>query len=223
MEKLPHDQITCIKKIGADLWAGSTQGAFKFLEDGKFNYYASKRWMLDNEVITIEEGPDQSVLILSQKGLNQIVYEPMTLEQKANYFQDIQRKRHIRYGLESSVRLRVAGDLSTIELVDTDNDGLWTSMYLASELFRYAVTQSEDAKKNALEAFEAMERLTNISGIDGFPARTYEIDSFQKAVGIKVPPMGHGKKQKILDGYGKLQQAVMNHVGIFLFMLYLQK
>ena len=35
--------------------------------------------------------------------------------------------------------------------------------------------------------------------------------------------MGHGKKQKILDGYGKLQQAVMSHVGTFLFMLYLQK
>ena len=36
-------------------------------------------------------------------------------------------------------------------------------MYLASELFRYAATQSEDARHNALEAFEAMERLTTIS------------------------------------------------------------
>ena len=61
----------------------------------------------------------------------------------------------------------------------TDNDGLWTSMYLAGELFRYAVTKSENALQNAYEAFEAMERLTEISGIKGFPARTYEIDGYQ--------------------------------------------
>ena len=196
IEKLPHDQITSLKKIGADLWGGSTRGAFKFKSNGKFDYYASKRWLLDDRVIAVEKGPNKSILILTQKGLNQIVFEPMTLEQKATYFQEIQRKRHIRYGLESSVKLRVAGDLSTIELIDTDNDGLWTSMYLASELFRYAVTQSEDAKKNALEAFEAMEQLTTISGIDGFPARTYEIDSFQKSSWNKGSSYGIWKKAK---------------------------
>ena len=181
IDQLPHDEITSIKKINGELWVGSTRGAFKFRADGKYDYYASKRWLLNDEVITIEKGPDQSVLILTQKGLNKIVFEPMTLEKKAEYFQEIQRKRHIRYGLESTLKLRVSGDLSTAELIDTDNDGLWTSMYLASELFRYAVTNSEDAKRNALEAFEAMERLTSISGIEGFPARTYEIDTYQKS------------------------------------------
>jgi len=47
-------------------------------------------------------------------------------------------------------------------------------MYLAGELFRYAVTKSEDAKLNAYDAFEAMERLTDISGVSGFPARAIE-------------------------------------------------
>tara|TARA_B100001057_G_scaffold239951_1_gene240184 strand:+ start:3016 stop:5196 length:2181 start_codon:yes stop_codon:yes gene_type:complete len=196
IEQLPHVEITSLKNIGGALWAGSTRGAFKFRNDGKYNYYASKRWLADDKVICVEKGPDQSVLILTQKGLSQIVFEPMTLEQKASYFQEIQRKRHIRYGLESSVKLRVAGDLSSLELIDTDNDGLWTSMYLASELFRYAVTQSEDARQNAFEAFEAMERLTTISRIKGFPARTYEIDSYQKSNWNKDSSYGTWKKAK---------------------------
>ena len=194
IEQLPHNEITSLKNIDGALWAGSTRGAFKFRTDGKYDYYASKRWLWDDEVIAIEKGPDQSVLILTRNGLSQIVFEPMTLEQKASYFQEIQRKRHIRYGLESSVKLRVPGDLSTLELIDTDNDGLWTSMYLVSELFRYAVTQSEDAKRNALEAFVAMERLSTISGIKGFPARTYEIDSYQKSNWNKDSSYGTWKK-----------------------------
>ena len=133
INELPHIEITSLKQINGKLWAGSTRGAFKFRSDGKFDYYASKRWLLDDRVITINSGPDDSVLILTKKGLNKIAFKEMTLEQKASYFQGIQRKRHIRYGLESSVKLRKAGDLSSLELIDTDNDGLWTSMYLASE------------------------------------------------------------------------------------------
>ena len=75
------------------MWGGSTRGAFKFKSNGKFDYYASKRWLLDDRVIAVEKGPNKSILILTQKGLNQIVFEPMTLEQKASYFQEIQRKR----------------------------------------------------------------------------------------------------------------------------------
>jgi hypothetical protein len=77
--------------------------------------------------------------------------------------------------------LNEVGNVSSGFYRDTDNDGLWTSMYLAGELFRFAVTKSEDAKQNAYEAFEAMERLTEISGIPGFPARTYEIDTYQSS------------------------------------------
>ena len=49
-------------------------------------------------------------------------------QNKSKLFSGIQRKRHIRYGLESSVKLRKAGDLSTLELIDTDNDGLWINV-----------------------------------------------------------------------------------------------
>ena len=180
-QKLPWTEISSLKNINGEFWVGSAKGAFKLRDDGKYDYYASKRWLVDDEVIDITEGPESSVLILTKTGLSKINFVQMTLAEKADYFQKIQRLRHIRYGFSSATNLAVPGDLSTTILGDTDNDGLWTSMYLAGELFRYAVTKSEDAKLNAYEAFEAMERLTEISGIDGFPARTYEIDGYQSS------------------------------------------
>lgn len=179
--ELPNTEISCIKEINGRLWFGSARGAFKLRADGKYDYYASRRWLVDDKVKRIASGPDKSVLILSEKGLSRINFVEMTLADKAEYFQEVQRLRHIRHGFSSEGNLSRPGDPSSIVLRDTDNDGLWTSMYLAGELFRYAVTESEDALQNAYEAFEAMERLTEISGIKGFPARTYEIDGYQSS------------------------------------------
>ena len=215
MDQLPCTQITSLKNIKGSLWAGSSKGAFKLREDGKFDYYASRRWLLDDHVIDISDGPGKSVLILSQKGLNQISFKLMTLESKAAFFQEIQRKRHIRYGLESAVRLQVAGDLSTATLIDTDNDGLWTSMYLASELFRYAATGSKEAQQNAYEALVAMERLTTISGIPGFPARTYEIDKYQRSNWNKNSNYGVWKKSKNPDWVWKTTTSSDESCGHF--------
>ena len=178
-QKLPWTAITTVRNIRASLWFGSTKGAFKLREDGKYDYYASKRWLVDDLVVDLAEGPDGSVLVLTQKGLGKINFVPMTLAQKAEYFQEIQRLRHVRYGFTSDLAMRTPGDLSTGYFHDTDNDGLWTSMYLAGELFRYAVTKSDDAKQNAYEAFEAMERLTALPNLKGFPARSFERDGYE--------------------------------------------
>jgi hypothetical protein len=176
---LPYTEISCITEINGKLWFGSSRGAFTMRDDGCYDYYASKRWLVDDRVVDISTGPDSSVLVLTEKGLSLIHFVEMTLAEKADYFQEVQRFRHIRYGLSSENILAVPGDLSKALYIDSDNDGLWTSMYLAGELFRYGVTKSSDALQNAYEAFEAMERLTEISGIEGFPARTYEIDGYQ--------------------------------------------
>ena len=177
-QKLPSNQITSLTTVDNALWAGSIKGAFKYRSDGKYDYYASKRWLVDDVVVDIAAGPDKSVLVLTSTGLSKINFVSMTLAEKAAHFQEVQRLRHVRYGFSSETNLEIPGDLSTSYLHDTDNDGLWTSMYLAGELFRYAVTKSEDAKQNMYEAFEAMERLTEITGLDGFPARTYEVDGY---------------------------------------------
>jgi len=172
--QLPWPEITALTEAQGKLWFGTNSGVFTRKEGGGFAYYASKRWLLDDHVVDLQPGPEGSVLVLGKTGLSQINYREMTLADKAAYFGKIQRQRHIRYGLSSALKLQRPGDLSSGVLTDTDNDGLWTSMYLAAELLRYAVTQSDEALGNAYEAFEAMEQLDLINPIAGFPSRTYE-------------------------------------------------
>lgn len=173
--KLPWNEITCVTEIDGNLWFGSTQGAFMLREDGKFNYYASRRWLADDLVKHISPGTENTVLVLTSKGMSKLIFDKITLEEKAMYFEKQVRQRHIRNGFNSNeLVMSEPGDLSTGQMVDSDNDGLWTSMYLASQLFRYAVTKSEDAYQNILESFDAMERLFEINNIKGFPSRSYE-------------------------------------------------
>lgn len=172
--KLPWTEITSMQEIDGDLWFGTTRGAFMAREDGKFNYYASKRWIPSDRVIDIERGPENSVLILTDKGLGQICFQQMTLHEKAMFFQEQVRKRHIRHGFNATLGYMTDGNVSTGSLEDSDNDGLWTSMYMGAEVFRYAVTKSEDALQNLRESMEAMERLYTINGVKGFPSRSFE-------------------------------------------------
>ena len=179
--KLPCTAITCIRLIGDSLWFGTSKGAFRLHPDGHIDYYASRRWLLDDAVVDISPGEGGSVLILSESGLSIIHFQEMTLARKAEHFDRLTRSRHVRYGLNSAFVMSTPGDLSTGTLIDTDNDGLWTAMYLAGELFRYAVTGSDDALRNCYEAFEGMERLSDITPMEGFPARSFERAGYEVA------------------------------------------
>lgn len=178
--KLPWTEITSIKEINGNLWFGSTKGAFMLREDGKFNYYYGERWLPGEIVKDINIGPDNSVLILTDKGLGQICFDEMTLEEKAMLFEKQVRQRHIRYGINANVTQLQNHDLSTNVLRKADSDNLWTSMYLGSQLFRYLATGSEEAKQNCYESFEAMERLHTINDSTGLFGRTFERSGYQE-------------------------------------------
>ncbi len=173
-KKLPCTEITVVEEIDGKVWFGSKRGAFTQRSEGGFDYYSPQRWLLDDEVVDMAKGPAGSVLILTRKGLSRINFEQMTLAQKAVHFDKMVRQRHIRYGLNCDFALAQAGNLASGTLIDSDNDGLWTSMYLAGELFRFAVTKSEEARQNCIESFVAMERLDYINPLKGFPSRTFE-------------------------------------------------
>jgi hypothetical protein len=189
-KELPWIDINCIKQIGEKIWFGTPRGAFAIYNDGQTDYYASKRWLLNDKVIDLARGPNKSVLILGPDGLSIIHFKMMTLQQKAQHFDRLTRMRHVRYGLNSALNLSKSGDLSTGTLVDQDNDGLWTSMYLAGELFRYAATKSNNALQNCYEAFEAMERLTDINPLEGFPSRSFERSGYKLADKSRWRPVG---------------------------------
>jgi len=104
----------------------------------------------------------------------------MTLAEKAAFYED-EMERYIRrtpYGFVSEVNLARPGDRSEIIYHDSDNDGLWTSMYGAGECFAYAATGDPEAKDRAKRAFEALRFLQKVtqggkhSPPKGYVART---------------------------------------------------
>ena len=172
--RMPWTNLTTVSEIDGNIWFGSTWGAMKLREDGKFDYYASERWIPSDTVVNIAKGPDNSVLVLTNRGLGKICFKEMTLYDKAMFYEKQVRERHIRTGFNATVSSMVKGDVTTGSMEDSDNDGLWTSMYLAGETFRYAVTKSDEALQNVRESLDAMERLYTINGIPGFPSRSFE-------------------------------------------------
>ena len=173
ISRMPCPDITSVDLIGSSLWFGSSRGAMKLREDGKFDYYASERWLPSDKVVSIAAGPENSVLVLTDKGLGKICFTEMTLYDKAIFFEKQVRERHIRTGFNATVSGIVNGDVTTGSMEDSDNDGLWTSMYLAAETFRYAVTRSSEALQNIRESLDAMDRLYSINPVPGFPARSF--------------------------------------------------
>jgi hypothetical protein len=168
------------EKSGA-VWLGSDQGAARFDAGAKhrwdrWQYFYGRRWLLDNEVLNIyvDEAPlHRRVWIHTKTGISLLEWRPMTLEAKAKVFDERIEARHLRHGMVGGSHLRVPGDLSTNVNRDSDNDGLWTAMYLAAQSYRYAATRDPGARAQAQRSVELLMRLEEITGVPGFPARSF--------------------------------------------------
>jgi hypothetical protein len=191
--KVPVLDITCLAPVADGVWVGTTRGVFfqrwrpvssaagPALPDGPngIRYYASKRWLKDDFVLDLKVDSDGNVWALTRTGLNRIEFRRMTLADKADWYDRKMRLRHVRFGLAGERRLLIPGDRTSSEIVDTDNDGGWSSYYLGSQGFRFAATGSAQARSNAWEIFAALERLRSITDRDGFFARTIERKGFK--------------------------------------------
>lgn len=186
------------EKNGA-VWLGSDDGAARFDPKAdhswdRWQYFHGRRWLQDNavrQIVLDESGPARRVWVRTSNGVSRIEWRPMTLEQKADYFDARIEARHNRHGMVADSRLRVPGDLSTSELDDNDNDGLWTAMYLGAQCYRWKVTGAPDARARARRSVRLLMRLEEITGHPGFPARSF-IEAGQ--------PHGHGEWHPTPDG-----------------------
>ncbi|MEP6916885.1 MAG: hypothetical protein ABJC89_14630, partial [Acidobacteriota bacterium] len=173
MVPLPNVRFTVIRAASPSVvWIGTHDGAIRLSGGyGTREYFAGRRWLPDDDVTGI--GFDgEATWLETRGGYARIAYVPMTLAGKSRAFVTRVQSRHNRWGLTADSRLRVAGDLSTSRMVSSDNDGLWTAMYVAAECFRYRVTGEADARANARRGMNALIRLEAITGVPGFPARS---------------------------------------------------
>ena len=171
--KLPVPSISDIKQVGTELWFASNDGAF-LKEPDRFRYFAGRRWLNENKVIDLASDSKGDLYFLTTTGLNKVRYITQTLADKTTKIQNDIRKYHMRFAWVNEIRYQTPGDMKTANSQDNDNDGLWTSLYLGSQVFRYATTGEEIARRYVWESFESFERLLTVNPLKGFPSRTFE-------------------------------------------------
>src|SRR5687767_6437133 len=170
---LPHPSVTVIKPSPSGIWIGTRDGAVRLSGDYRTReYFGGKRWLPDDHVTGIGFDGD-ATWIETRAGYARIASVAMTFPEKSRAFVNRVQARHNRWGLTAESRLQTPGDLSSNRTVSSDNDGLWTAMYVAAECFCYKVTGEADARANARQGMNALLRLEAITGISGFPARSF--------------------------------------------------
>ena len=166
---LPYEDTTCLASgFDGDLWIGTTTGAIRKTGDD-FHYFGAHHWLPGDNVHAIAAG-DHVVYIATDAGLGVIRYEPYTLHKKAAYFERaLDEWGHKRLGFVH--KLYWSGDEDGWLREISDNDGGHTAHYLAAMSFKYGATGDRDALREAIDAFEAMIWLEDITPSEGFVAR----------------------------------------------------
>jgi hypothetical protein len=179
-EGLPCAGFTAVA-IGpeGEVWFGTRRGAVRF--DGReWACREGPAWLPGNEIRALQVDADGTVWLATDGGLGCLEYRPMTLAEKAAFYED-EIERYIKrtpYGFVAESRLGAPGDRSRVTHVDSDNDGLWTGMYGAGECFAYAATKQPEFRRRAKQAFEALRFLQKVtqggphSPPKGYVART---------------------------------------------------
>ncbi|VAX15745.1 hypothetical protein MNBD_IGNAVI01-2650 [hydrothermal vent metagenome] len=172
-EGLPTVFIRSVKKASDDvMWVGTALGVTRY--NGKtWSLRHSRRWLLSDDVRDIAFDSNGNAWIATAKGVSVIMKKEMTLKQKFDHYYGIMKRRHVREPyLVEKCGFKSPGDTTTWFPRDDDNDGQYTSMYLAMESYRYAVTKDPEAKENAGKAFNALQFLQTVTETNGFVART---------------------------------------------------
>lgn len=179
-EGLPYSDFTVLA-AGPDevVWFGTHLGAVRF-DGNAWAYRQGQRWLPNDDIRDIAIDENGNAWFATAGGVGLIERRMMTLAEKAATYED-EMERYIRrtpFGYVSEVSLARPGDKSEITYHDSDNDGLWTSMYGAGECFAFAATGDPKAKDRAKRAFEALRLLQKVtqggkhSPPKGYVART---------------------------------------------------
>lgn len=179
-EGLPYNEMTALDiSDDGEVWFGTKIGAIRKEKD-RWRYRQGKRWLPGDEIRDLEVGKSGETWFATADGVGVIRKKNFTLSEKARYFEDEIDRYHRRtpYEYVLEVTLKNPADKSEWTQHDSDNDGLWTSMYGAAECFAYAATKDPKAKERANKAMKAIGFLSEVTqggehpAPYGFPART---------------------------------------------------
>ena len=171
-EGLPFNDFTCMDTGASGVWFGTTNGALRYV-DGAWEFRGGRRWLAGNAVRDIAIDAQGNAWLATDGGVSCIAFRPMTLAQKAQYFEEEIDRYHRRtpFGFVAPADLTAPGDRSTATVRPTDNDGQFTGLYLAAESWAYAATGEPLFKARAQKAFEAVAFLGTVTEGGSPPGR----------------------------------------------------
>ncbi len=177
----PFASLTCgVRAPSGAVWVGSERGLM-YLAPGapRWKLFHSQRWLPSDHVLNIsvvndDLNGDVAAIVQMNAGFQMLRCAESTLDAKMDEIHANLRRLHLRDGLVGEITLHAPGDLTAAHVQPSnDNDGLWTSMYVAAEAFRFGATGNADAKANARRSLEALMFQERITGISGFVARSF--------------------------------------------------
>ncbi|MBN9381195.1 MAG: family 20 glycosylhydrolase [Chitinophagaceae bacterium] len=199
-EGCPSIYVNCVRRSpDGTMWVGTRVGVVRYYADGSHSLRFSRRWLMDDQVNDVAFDTAGNAWIATAQGVSAIRRKWMTLASKQDYFYDVLMKRHIRAPwIAGQCHLKIAGDTTSWQPEDDDNDGEFTGNYLTMESFRYAVTHSEDARIKAGKAFRFLMQLREVTDGDGYFARTIVPAGWGERVhdgNIRYTPQEHAEKE----------------------------
>jgi hypothetical protein len=170
-EGLPYNDFTCMAAGPKGVWFGTTNGAILY-RDGQWFFRQGRRWLLDNHVRDIAVDTDGNVWMATSAGVSCIASQPMTLADKAAFYEsEIERyHRRTRFGYVAPVEFSTPGDKDSGTPVFTDNDGHYTGLYLGAVSLGYTATGREKLRQDAVNAFHALAFLSEVTQGGSHPA-----------------------------------------------------
>ena len=195
---LPYNDFTRIASgPDGEIWFGTKKGLIRY-QDGRWDYRQGKRWLPDDMIIDLKVDSVGTVWVLTPEGIGCIRKDSITLAEKAAFYEE-EIKSYIKrtpLGYLSEVSVNTPGKRDHIHYHDSDNDGLWTSMYGAGECFAFAATKDPETKERAQQAFKALQFLQTVTQEGSHPAPKGFVARTIRSTKLPDPNDGRLKQDK---------------------------
>lgn len=173
---LPAEEIYNISFTDDGRIILSSEAGLIILNNGSRKYLPATRWACEKDVNdAIASG--NTIWTATNSGVTKITETEMTLEEKAEYCFNLTEDKYIRtLGYVTGINEIQNCDINTGKPRVSDNDGLWTQIYVGCLSYAYAVTKDKKYLEAARRSMNAMVYLTKISGKKGFTARAVRFE-----------------------------------------------
>lgn len=170
-----HEARAGVRTDEGTLWVATEGGLCELVPgDTRWRLFHSRRWLPSNDTQDVAIDQEGGVWVKTDAGIGHIARRATTLDEKMSEVNATIQKHHLRDGQVGEIALKEPGNLAAgYTQHSSDNDGLWTSIYVAAEAFRYGTTGDESARENAWKSLQAMMFMHDVTGIPGFVARSF--------------------------------------------------